>query len=129
MILKFKKIRLSHIDTGLPTKVEELKDEIIVDFSLKTVKEIIKGELQCNIWPYSEITRTCYKEIYKLSVGSKGYCNDWNFKPTGFKKVIVFYYRHKEYLINSIIGGIVGGIVSNIIFYFLTSFLKYFIFI
>jgi len=127
MKLKFKKIRLNHVDMGLPTGIEELNDEIIVDFSLLSVKEVIKGKELEKLWPYSKISKTRLKGIYSLYVGEKGYCNDWNFKPTGMKKLVVLYYLYKERLINPVIGGIVGGVISNIIFYILTPILKFFI--
>lgn len=124
MELKFKKIRLDRVVSGLPTEIKELDDEIIVDFSLLSVKEIIKGEELKNLWPYSKISKTRLKGIYSLYVGEKGYYNDWNFKPTGLKKLVVLYYQHKEYLISSIIGGILGGIVPNTIFYILSLIFK-----
>lgn len=124
MKLKFKKIRLSHIGMGLPTKIEKLNDEIIIDFSLNTVREIIKGEEKNNLWSYVKISKTYHKGIYTLFVGDKGYCNDWNFKPTWLKKIVVLYYIYKGRFINSVIGGIIGGVISNIIFYFLIPFFE-----
>ena len=120
MKLTFNKIRLSHIECGLATKIDELDDKIIVDLSRHTVVEIIKGEKQENLWPYVKLKKTHLKGIYTLSIGEKGYFNDWNFKPKGLKKLAVWCDMHKNIIVPSMISGIFCGVVSNIIFYFLT---------
>lgn len=131
----FNKIRLGHSVMGLPNETEKSTDSIIIDFSNHTVKEIIKGEEQKSLWPYVEITKTHIPNIYTLSVPDgkkiskgeevkvKGYWNDWNFKPKGFKKLVVWYYMHKDVIFTSMISGIFCGVVSNIIFYFLAHLL------
>ena len=120
MKLTFNKIRLSHTEYGLATKIDELDDKIIVDLSRHTVVEIIKGEKQENLWSYVKLKKTHLKGIYTLSIGEKGYFNDWNFKPKGLKKLAVWCDMHKNIIVPSMISGIFCGVVSNIIFYFLT---------
>lgn len=101
----FYKYRLTHTTTGLPTNVSKSSDQIIVDFSNHTVKEILKGEEQENLWPYNEVTKTHIDGIYKLSVPNKGYWSDWNFKPKGLKeKTYVFYYIYRDNIVKFIRG-------------------------
>lgn len=100
----FNKISVTHKVMGLPTNVIETNDQIIIDFSKHTVKEITKGVEQENIWPFDEVLETHIDGIYKLSV-TKGYWNDWNFKPKNLKeKVVVFLYMHKDNIVKFIKG-------------------------
>lgn len=123
MEFTFNKIRISHNNYGLPTKIDELKDKIIVDLSKHIVTEIIKGEKQENVWPYSEINETHINGVYTLSIGGKGYFNDWNFKPKSYEKLVIWIYKYKNIIFSYSIGSIFGGLISNIFSYFLTLFL------
>lgn len=115
MKLKFKKWRLTKIGYGLDDKVDKLNDEITIDLSHSTVQETINGKITNQLWPYTDIIPTHIKDIYQLSVPNEktrlrkevsGYRNDWNFKLTGMKKLIINYYKYKKYIGNIIINGI-----------------------
>ena len=99
---------------GLPSP-NESNDKIFIDFSNHTVKETIKGEEQDSLWPYSEISKTHFSNIYTLLVPNgrkvsnneivKGYSNDWNFKAKTLKeKSIVYYYYYKDNIVKFIKG-------------------------